>query len=148
MASRKFCDLCQTELRGKDWAPKIGAAAVVLILTAFVSSFFQPVQPAKPAAEQQVARLPTPGRAAEIGNLNATPAGQLQSQNGISSNTQTKALLSQQKPGVSVTTEPVYYCGAATRKGTPCSRKVKHAGERCWQHKGMPSMLNGGAAIK
>ena len=36
--------------------------------------------------------------------------------------------------------EDVYLCGARTRKGTPCSRRV-HAPVRCWQHKGMPAML-------
>ncbi len=36
--------------------------------------------------------------------------------------------------------EPVYYCGAETKKGTPCSRKKKGGG-RCWQHKGREAML-------
>ncbi|HCX29585.1 MAG TPA: hypothetical protein DHU55_07400 [Blastocatellia bacterium] len=34
----------------------------------------------------------------------------------------------------------VYLCGARTKKGTPCSRRV-HGPVRCWQHKGMPAML-------
>lgn len=36
--------------------------------------------------------------------------------------------------------EVVYTCGALTKKGTPCSRRV-HGPVRCWQHKGMPAML-------
>ena len=36
--------------------------------------------------------------------------------------------------------ELVYLCGARTKKGTPCSRRV-HGPVRCWQHKGMPAML-------
>jgi hypothetical protein len=36
--------------------------------------------------------------------------------------------------------EDVYLCGARTKKGTPCSRRVQ-APRRCWQHKGMPAML-------
>lgn len=31
----------------------------------------------------------------------------------------------------------VYYCGALTKKGTPCKHRVKHQGDRCWQHKGV-----------
>jgi hypothetical protein len=31
----------------------------------------------------------------------------------------------------------VYLCGARTKKGTPCSRRV-HGAVRCWQHKGAP----------
>ena len=36
--------------------------------------------------------------------------------------------------------EVVYLCGARTKKGRPCSRRV-HGPVRCWQHKGMPAML-------
>jgi hypothetical protein len=35
----------------------------------------------------------------------------------------------------------VYLCGARTQKGTPCRRRVHLAGERCYQHKGMPAMV-------
>jgi hypothetical protein len=36
--------------------------------------------------------------------------------------------------------ESVYFCGARTKKGTACTRRVKEAGKRCWQHEGMPAM--------
>lgn len=36
--------------------------------------------------------------------------------------------------------DDVYICGARTKKGTPCSRRV-HGPVRCWQHKGLPAML-------
>ena len=36
--------------------------------------------------------------------------------------------------------DDVYICGARTKKGTPCSRRV-HGPVRCWQHKGSPAML-------
>lgn len=35
--------------------------------------------------------------------------------------------------------EAVYRCGARTKKGTPCSRRV-HGPVRCWQHRGLPAM--------
>lgn len=35
----------------------------------------------------------------------------------------------------------VYLCGARTKKGTPCRRRVHFAGERCYQHKGMPAIM-------
>ena len=41
---------------------------------------------------------------------------------------------------VTATVEGVYICGARTKKGTPCSRRV-HGPVRCWQHKGLPAML-------
>jgi len=39
-----------------------------------------------------------------------------------------------------LTTDDVYLCGARTKKGTPCSRRV-HGKVRCWQHTGLPSMI-------
>ena len=36
--------------------------------------------------------------------------------------------------------DDTYVCGARTKKGTPCSRRV-HGPVRCWQHKGMPAMV-------
>ena len=38
-------------------------------------------------------------------------------------------------PATPVIEEKVYTCGARTKKGKPCSRRVKEPG-RCWQHKG------------
>jgi len=38
------------------------------------------------------------------------------------------------------TVEQTYQCGARTKKGTPCSRRV-HGPVRCWQHKGAKAML-------
>ena len=37
------------------------------------------------------------------------------------------------------TTAEIYECGARTRKGTPCTRRV-HGPVRCWQHLGLPAM--------
>ena len=40
----------------------------------------------------------------------------------------------------SIAVEQTYQCGARTKKGTPCSRRV-HGPVRCWQHKGAKAML-------
>jgi hypothetical protein len=37
-------------------------------------------------------------------------------------------------------TEIVSTCGARTKRGTPCTRRVRGTG-RCWQHRGRPAML-------
>lgn len=36
--------------------------------------------------------------------------------------------------------ETISICGARTKRGTPCSRKVRGTG-RCWQHPGKSAML-------
>jgi len=43
-------------------------------------------------------------------------------------------------PAAVALSDEVYLCGARTKKGTPCSRRV-HGPTRCWQHKGLPAML-------
>ena len=64
-------------------------------------------------------------------------AAQLKSQVG------TKASDPKTKKIESSTNEPseeIYFCGAATKKGTMCSRRMKGGG-RCWQHVGQAAML-------
>jgi len=46
-----------------------------------------------------------------------------------------------QSIGADSADDVVYLCGARTQKGTPCRRRVHLAGERCYQHKGMPAMV-------
>ena len=41
------------------------------------------------------------------------------------------------KPAVSVSPAGNFVCGAKTKKGTPCQRKVAREGERCFQHQGI-----------
>jgi hypothetical protein len=36
--------------------------------------------------------------------------------------------------------EVVYVCGARTKKGTPCQRRVRGP-DRCWQHRGKRAIL-------
>jgi hypothetical protein len=43
-------------------------------------------------------------------------------------------------PTQPVASEQAFICGARTKKGKPCSRRVQGP-VRCWQHKGMPAML-------
>jgi len=40
-----------------------------------------------------------------------------------------------------VANEEGYICGARTRKGRPCQRRVHAPGERCFQHKGLAAMV-------
>ena len=44
-------------------------------------------------------------------------------------------------PPTSADDEVTYICGARTKKGTPCRRRVHVAGERCYQHKGRTAMV-------
>ena len=159
--SRRFCDLCQTEFTVYEWMPKIGLGIGLILGIFFIGSFFQAsnkkenVFPVKHSnGSQQNRDLPDqkknkqlaeiPNNQTQIGNLSATPSVQTQT------NSHSAAVLNQdlerKKQAESIQSrqndkkEPVYFCGAETKKGTPCSRRVKGGG-RCWQHEGKTAML-------
>ena len=48
---------------------------------------------------------------------------------------------SNQKQFTASTNEEGYMCGARTKKGAPCKRRVHAAGERCFQNRGLPAMV-------
>lgn len=139
-ASRRFCEFCETEQKHHDYLIRAVAGASlffgVLGLTGFFSAGGRgaahagdPVQISskpsqinlKKAAGSTAATVPSAVERIDTGSVTAAP-GHL-----------SKQLTSQAKPS----TEPTYYCGALTKKGTPCSRRVKVKGH-CWQHAGRP----------
>jgi hypothetical protein len=118
--SRRFCNECARRLRKARLGP-----AVMIILTLFGAGFIvgrirRP--PVIPLIIQRRSDSPLSDGAPNGGTptrVNSSP---------------THAALAE------VTTVDVYTCGARTKKGTPCSRRV-HGPVRCWQHKGMSAML-------
>lgn len=52
-----------------------------------------------------------------------------------------QANVAQSNRPTSVSNEEGYICGARTKKGTPCQRRVHAPGERCFQHKGLSAMV-------
>ena len=152
--SRRFCALCSTDFTVQELLPKgiVALAAIVsvigvvnyfssgqtrsnLVLTRAaekqasqdqpaavnMGSNFQNDSPVRPETKQAAA-VPTVDERAVPRTLTAVPPADA------------AARLATQSTG------PVYFCGAETKKGTACSRKVK-GNIRCWQHPGMPAML-------
>lgn len=122
--SRRFCDECARRLRKERFVPWL-CATLALVSTGYcVSSVRRPPPPPLTIVRRADSPLTSPE---DPGRSNAaTDAGQ------GSSNTST--------PSTQTVEEEVYLCGARTKKGTPCSRRV-HGPVRCWQHKGSPAML-------
>ena len=146
LSSRKFCDLCQTELRGHDWAPKITAAVFSVVGLAAISNlFWHSPEPSKLNTESSLVGSRSVKLNPPPAKLNTTPAELEQSQTPTNGAAAPATLASQAdnkaRPASKIATG-VFYCGAATKKGTACSRRVKRPGERCWQHSGMPSILD------
>jgi hypothetical protein len=111
--SRRFCDSCLPQFRRKRWlSPSLSIAS--LLCLGFISGRALKSTPA-PLVIQRSATPPTSSQ--QTAPTTAVPQTQL-----------------------SPVEEQVYICGARTKKGTPCSRRV-HGLVRCWQHKGLPAML-------
>lgn len=112
--SRRFCDTCARRLR-KERLQLPLVAAVLLFSMGFVTGrALRPKPP--PLIIQRTANSPlAKSESAGQSDMNAnSPAPSIE--------------------------EVAYICGARTKKGTPCSRRV-HQPARCWQHKGAKAML-------
>ena len=142
--SRRFCEVCETDFKLQDLIPRavIAVGALGLAVTAF--GFF------KGGASAADTRLVKQQAVADKSKIDS-PSPKLKSEQ-IDTNTASPANMSSRtlvslsappKPTGKVETtiaEPVFICGAVTKKGKPCSRRVK-GNVRCFQHTGMPAML-------
>jgi hypothetical protein len=116
---RSLCENCARRLGGFT-AYRSLVVIVLIALGAFAfGRYLRPASP--PLLIQRAANSPLFGAANEqpVAQTNRAQSNQL----------------------ASVSNDEVYICGARTKKGTPCRRRVHAAGERCFQHKGMPAMV-------
>ncbi len=138
LTSRRFCDFCATENMGLEWANK-GTLALGLVLGLFGFASIlggtgkgTPARMESPAGVVNDKRfLKPPG--AEIKQVApAKPVAQAPEQTTPSPAFVAPAELPKPAPAA-----VRYFCGYPTKKGTPCSRKVKVKGARCYQHDGL-----------
>jgi hypothetical protein len=136
--SRRFCPLCEKR-HGRAWVRPL-AACFLIACAAFAAGRLMRPQPPPLTIERRELPLPAllaphprgANGAAQSGTL-SQPAPQ----------TQTPAQYGPDGTALERPTDPfevVSICGARTKKGTPCSRRVRGTG-RCWQHRGKPAML-------
>ncbi|HLL13637.1 MAG TPA: hypothetical protein VK388_01035 [Pyrinomonadaceae bacterium] len=129
--SRRFCDGCDKRFRrGRVVRPLVACAALVGI--GFAGG--RAMRPAPPplvierSAQNSTARVPqltAAGKEPEATKDSRAPA---YGADGT------------EKERPTDPAEIVSVCGARTKKGTPCSRRVRGTG-RCWQHRGRGAML-------
>lgn len=145
--SGRFCELCETEYKVRDMASKTLAITGIFIGIIGLASYFRgPSGQAQLNSKRELVSRSQTALPTAQGNLGATRESQTQSQQNPASVApanqlaQSAEVTGQAGPQKLKALEPVYFCRAETKKGTPCSRRVKAAGERCWQHAGMPAM--------
>jgi hypothetical protein len=148
-SSRRFCENCEPVYRMNRIFPPVLAGVLLFFGGIFFGQLGQKSEKAAPVLATQSAvaaekgEKPAAGTVKQVFAANTEPA---QNSAGVqapvaNSNTpkQITANLAPQQASATV-----YICGARTKKGTPCSRRVKTTGVRCWQHLGKPSMLEKG----
>lgn len=130
--SRRFCDGCDKRFRrGRILRPLV--ACVALLGAGFVGG--------------RAMRHAPPPLIIERNTLNsAPPVSQLPPEGKAPDATRDAARAPVYGADGTETERPtdpaeiVSICGARTRRGTPCSRRVRGTG-RCWQHRGRAAML-------
>ena len=120
--SRRFCNGCARRLLKTRLGPAL-SATVALLATGYVAGRVRHLAPPPLVIER---RSDSPLNDAATIRSSSSDAGKKPTAPANTSPTSVE--------------EAVYLCGARTKKGTPCSRRV-HGPVRCWQHKGMPAML-------
>ena len=148
MRAANFCSECGERLQRLSWrvffrgslcahcAQRLGRVglsrliipiAAIAIVGFVIGRYMRPAPP--PLIIQRAANSPL-----SDAPVNSNDAPRLSKQNSVNANANTNVT-------VATVDDAVYICGARTRKGTPCHRRVHTADERCFQHKGMPAML-------
>lgn len=129
--SRRFCEDCGARFRKRELALPFIIGAALLIAGFAFGRFLRSAPP--PLIVQRAAVSPLPDVPIDL--VSGAQAAQSKNSRDASAGSPAEA---NSQPATAV--ENIYICGARTKKGTPCSRRV-HGPVRCWQHKGMPAML-------
>ena len=125
--SRRFCHDCARGLRKERFLPWLLASLTLIGAGYCAGRARRPAPPPLTIVRRADSPLDSPEDPGGSNARTATTASGM----GAKDNS---------KSSVTVAEEEVYLCGARTKKGTPCSRRV-HGPVRCWQHKGSPAML-------
>ena len=126
--SRRFCAPCARRLGRRRFAAPLALAAALAGSGFLLGRAGRPEGGAGPAVERGVLKLSTPPAAVGAAPEAKPPAPPRHGPDGSDAERPTE-------PG-----EPVSICGARTRKGTACQRRVRGLG-RCWQHRGKAAIL-------
>ena len=148
--SRRFCPVCESEYKGVDLIPRAVVAFGVIFGMWGMSVWLQspsdrnravessPVAIRERPTEQAVANLERERRRTVTPPLSGDGNSVLP-HTLVSERTAYEPPIVKRPNTIKKAEEPIYYCGAETKKGTACTRRVK-GNVRCYQHLGMPVM--------
>jgi hypothetical protein len=131
--SRRFCAACARRFRRGRLKSSLLLACVLFAPGFLLGRLLRP--PVPPLVLERGAQGLAPLPAAQAGQARSDRAGGAASKPEAGYGPDGTANERPTEPA-----EVVYVCGARTKKGTPCQRRVRGPG-RCWQHRGMPAIL-------
>ena len=159
LSSRRFCELCETDFQFGEWTPRV-IVVLALIFGSFgvgtyISNSKETITVSNSPAHinPQLRKFKTDFRESktqkikekqlETAEINVDKNKIISEKSTIPSDRVSGILPGKVKKVKTVKKvyESKYFCGAETKKGTPCSRKVKGK-KRCWQHEGREAMLS------
>lgn len=137
--SSRYCEVCQSEHQLDEWLPRIFAFFIL-----FTGLFGIGASLTSPSSQADLVHSPVRlavERAERMAGASAPPGPPvLRKAETVSVPGSGKTLPDPVRETPEAEKQPVYICGAATKKGTACTRRVKGGG-RCWQHKGKDAMV-------
>lgn len=133
LTSRRFCPACAVEHRRFDFLPRASVAVGALALMFGIGSLWSG-SAAKPTDVPQPVGIRSALPSTEGGKPAAAAPVVVQQPSQASAVLPSEVDAPETKPQSTT----AYFCGALTKKGTPCSRKVKAKATRCFQHEGRP----------
>ncbi len=126
--SRKFCSACARRLRRQRWTLPVAGCAALAVAGFTAGRAGRPAAP--PLTLERAALVPAP-RNETANGANRSPVNHAAPRDEANDMVAERPI----EPN-----EVVSMCGARTKKGTPCQRRVRGTG-RCFQHLGKPAML-------
>jgi hypothetical protein len=143
LTSRRFCESCAIENKRYDRLPQATMIVGVLAMMFGLGTLFGGGRSETPSV-QTLSSSPAHSR---LEASASKPAVKVQVPADMTPDPKTlpptSATAIPLPTSTAETPAKVHYCGALTKKGTPCSRKVKAAGSRCFQHDGQPAKMPG-----
>ena len=142
LTSRRFCDDCAPQHESANRWKKGIAGGVLVIIGIFLGQI--PLTMRTPVVTTNARNLVSASPNSQPTNQQTNSKTQT---SPVPSNTIAQTAVSptvkpatSPPPALQQQPEAVYYCGAKTQKGTPCTHRVRGGG-RCWQHQGKTAML-------
>lgn len=145
LSDPRFCSICAADKEFITWAPKIAGFILFVAAAGFCGWLANANgmigKPAKIAAVTVLKNGSDPKFEPKSEEIPAKALYSADAQGKQDVRAVVEPKIEKQAPLEHKQAEKVFYCGAMTKKGTPCSRRVK-TNTRCYQHAGKPSILD------